>query len=122
MGRLLASFLREMATHLPHLTAAEAAGLSDATVALLRATLAASADNLDAARRHAEPMRRRQIQRIAESVGFHDASVFSRAFRCRYGVAPREVREAAELGLPSAALAPHTATSGFPSMLSRLDT
>jgi AraC-like DNA-binding protein len=185
MGRLLVAFLREMAAHLPQMTAADAPFLSDATIALLRATLAPRADNLAAARPQSEAMRRKQIQtlirarlgsvaltpdrlcrdaglsrsalyrlfephggvaaviqmerlnearrrleepterrsiqQIAESVGFYDPSVFSRAFRHRYGVAPREVREAAVVGSPSVCMVPRTAAGGFLSLLSRLE-
>lgn len=35
-----------------------------------------------------------QIQRIAEDAGYHNASDFSRAFRHRYGLGPREYRKA----------------------------
>jgi hypothetical protein len=35
-----------------------------------------------------------QIQAIAEEVGYHNASDFSRAFRLRYGLGPRDYRQA----------------------------
>lgn len=35
-----------------------------------------------------------QIQRIAEDAGYHNASDFSRAFRQRYGLGPRDYRKA----------------------------
>jgi AraC-like DNA-binding protein len=184
MGRLLVSFLRQMAAQLPEMTAAQAPALSDATVALLRATLAPSADNMAAVRPQSEAImreriravirsrlaavtltperlcrevgysrsslyrlfeplggvaaviqmerlsearrrledssERRSIQQIAESVGFCDASVFSRAFRRRYGVVPGELREVARAGLPSVAAVPRTAASGFLDMVVRL--
>jgi transcriptional regulator GlxA family with amidase domain len=37
---------------------------------------------------------RLQIQRIAEEAGYNNASDFSRAFRNRYGLGPREYRQA----------------------------
>lgn len=185
MGRLLVSFLRGMAARLPEMTAAQAPGLRDATLALLRATLAPSADNLAAIRPQTEAMMRERvralirtrlgavtltpnrlcreagtsrsalyrlfeplggvaatiqmerlaearrrledpgegcsIQQIAEAVGFCDASVFSRAFRRRYGAAPGEVRKAAQLGLPPVAAMPRTAARGFLDMVARLE-
>ncbi len=181
MGRLLVGFLREMAAQLPEMTVAQAPALSNATTALLRATLAPSADNRaavrpqteamvrerirslirsrlasvaltperlgrevgysrsslyrlfeplggvaaviqmerlsEARRRLEDPSERRSIQRIAESVGFCDASVFTRAFRRRYGVAPGELREVARAGLSSVAAVPCIATAGFFDMI-----
>lgn len=38
-----------------------------------------------------------QIQRIAEEAGYHNASDFSRAFRNRYGLGPRDYRKAGNL-------------------------
>ena len=38
-----------------------------------------------------------QIQRIAEEAGYHNASDFSRAFRTRYGLGPRDYRKAGNL-------------------------
>ena len=46
---------------------------------------------------------RLQIQRIAEDAGYNNASDFSRAFRNRYGLGPREYRKA---GSPSSDEAP----------------
>ena len=42
-----------------------------------------------------------QIQLIAEAAGYQNASDFSRAFRQRYGLGPREYRQASAGALPS---------------------
>jgi AraC-like DNA-binding protein len=41
-----------------------------------------------------------QIQRIADSAGYRNASDFSRAFRQRYGIGPREYRRASQSASP----------------------
>jgi AraC-like DNA-binding protein len=185
MGQLLVAFLRDMAACLPNMTLADVPHLTDATLTLLRGTLAPGADNLKAARPHAEAVlrkrvcaiirarlgsailtperlcrdaglsrsalyrlfeplggvakaikaerlaearrrledsgERRSIQQIADSVGYCDASVFSRAFRRRYGATASEVREAATFGIPLAMTAPRTTAGGFLDMVSRLE-
>lgn len=185
MGQLLTVYLRQMAQRLPALTAADAPALRDATLALLRATLAPTADHRAEARPHAEaalrarlramirarlgtvtltperlcrdagisrtglyrlfeplggvaaaiqaerlaqarrlleaPGERRSIQQIGEAVGFYDPSVFSRAFRRRYGAAPRDVREAALCGRPIAVAPPPAAARGFLDMVARME-
>lgn len=78
-------------------------------------------ERLAAARRQLEdPSERRSIWQIAQSVGFHDPSVFSRAFRRRYGAAPGEVRELAHIGLPPITAAPGSGSQGFLDLVSRL--
>lgn len=83
---------------------------------------AIQAERLAQARRLLEaPEERRSIQQIGEAVGFYDASVFSRAFRRRYGAAPRDVREAALCGRPIAVAAPLAAARGFLDMVARME-
>ena len=48
---------------------------------------------------------RQQIQAIAEEAGYRNASDFSRAFRHRYGLGPREYRQAS-FGEPQLAISP----------------
>jgi AraC-like DNA-binding protein len=45
-----------------------------------------------------DPEQRGDIARIAESLGFYDASSFSRAFRREFGLTPRDLRAAAQTG------------------------
>lgn len=47
-----------------------------------------------------DPADRRPIAKIAEACGFFDASTFSRAFRQEFGLAPSDVRAAADVGGP----------------------
>jgi DNA-binding response OmpR family regulator len=42
-----------------------------------------------------------QIQIIAEEAGYHNASDFSRAFRLRYGLGPRDYRQASTGAMPT---------------------
>lgn len=69
----------------------------------------------------AAPEGRRSIQQIGEAAGFHDASVFSRAFLRRHGAAPRDVRAAALGGRPIAVAAPPAAARGCLDMVARLE-
>ncbi|BDG70734.1 helix-turn-helix domain-containing protein [Roseomonas fluvialis] len=66
-----------------------------------------------AGRAIANPAERRDIGRIAESLGFYDPSSFSRAFRREFGITPRDLRVAAQAGLPGATL-PRGATAASP--------
>jgi transcriptional regulator GlxA family with amidase domain len=42
-----------------------------------------------------------QIQLIAEEAGYQNASDFSRAFRLRYGLGPRDYRQASAGSMPT---------------------
>lgn len=64
MGRLLATFLRQMGQRLPEMTLADRPGLHAATLALLRSTLAPSAENLQAARPHSEAVLRDRVRAV----------------------------------------------------------
>jgi AraC-like DNA-binding protein len=50
----------------------------------------------------ADPLNTREIHRVAEEVGFYDASPFSRAFRRAFGYTPTELRSAVRSGMPVA--------------------
>ena len=56
------------------------------------------------------------ILQVAESVGFMDASGFSRAFRQEFGYTPREAREAASIGVPRAPARGRPAINGIPDL------
>lgn len=65
----------------------------------------------------------RHIRQIAESVGFTDASGFSRAFHAEFSHSPGDVRAAALAGhslSPFAAPRPSNAEAGFNGLLARL--
>ncbi|WP_341482875.1 helix-turn-helix domain-containing protein [Roseomonas fluvialis] len=81
------------------------------------------AERLAQARRLLEDTReRRSVREIAESVGFFEPSVFSRAFRRRYDATPSDVREAARAGLPRATGSIARASArGFLDLVSRLE-
>lgn len=70
----------------------------------------------------ADPEDRRDIARIAEGLGFYDASSFSRAFRREYGITPRDLRAAAQIGRRGAAVprAVAGAPTAFTEILRRL--
>jgi AraC-like DNA-binding protein len=67
MGGLLTAYLRQMGARLPELATAELGGLRDATLALMRATLASSIDHREAARPHAEAILRDRIRSLIRS-------------------------------------------------------
>lgn len=48
-----------------------------------------------------DPENRKSILSVAEEFGFMDASSFRRAFRREFGLSPKEVRSAAEAGVPA---------------------
>lgn len=157
MGQLLVGFLRDVAGRLHEMPGAAAPALSNAAIALLRATLAPCrharaeahpyaeaglsrsslhrlfeprggvtatirAERLTKSRRLREdPDERRTIGRIGEAVGGCEPSVFGRAFRQRYGVSPREAREAAQHGLGPAAPVVRAAGQGFLGLGSRIE-
>jgi AraC-like DNA-binding protein len=70
----------------------------------------------------ADPEDRRDIARIAEGLGFYDASSFSRAFRREFGITPRDQRAAAQMGRRGTVLprAVAGAPPGFTDILRRL--
>lgn len=64
MGRMLTAHLRQMASQLPSLTAADVPALRESTLALMRATLSPSADHGAAAKPHVETVLRARLRRI----------------------------------------------------------
>jgi AraC-like DNA-binding protein len=58
-----------------------------------------------------DPANRRDIHRIAEQVGFSDASTYSRAFRRNYQCSPTDARALSQCGIALPLTRNHSQTS-----------